>query len=74
MSKINLKPIEEMLHDIIGSEEIAQVLDSVAYGYARSALRTDCCDERVVSEDLFYLRMLRNRFLKITNPDQLFDE
>lgn len=73
MSKLNLKPIEEMLNDVIGSEEVAEVLDNIAYTYARCALRTDC-DETAVSEDLWYLRMLRNRFLKITNPNQIFSE
>jgi len=75
MSKLNLKPIEEMLDSEISSEEVAEELSSIAYTYSRCVLQNvEEIDLPTVHDNLWFLRMLRNRFLKIENPDEEYVE
>lgn len=77
MNNLNLKPIEEMLDSEISLEEVVEELGSVAYTYSRIVLNSkdiEECDLESVRENLWFLRMLRNRFLQIANPGEKYVE
>ena len=76
MSKsVNMDPLKKLVTEEIDAADFAKVLDEIGHSYGQAALsQIDDFPPHSLAEHLYWLRELRNRFLKVAGNETFSNE